>query len=196
MSRIGMTALIEELRSMCEAGTAEYSVGTTTYWADNSLQDILDVHRVDVNFFRLQPVPQTVEGGTLQYYEYRSPYGYLEAIGTAGTSIFYLQNSAGTVLGTTLYSVDYRRGVVTFVNDTVGTTIMMTARSYDLKASAADVWRRKASHYAPTSFNFSTDNHSVSRSQVYDHAIEMAAFFDGISNSSIQSVDRFRGDMY
>ena len=194
MARTGMTALLEEVRGMCEAGTAEYTVGTTSYWSDNALQDILDVNRRDIVFAPLAVLPVTTSGGTLVYKEYRSPYDFLEAT-SGGTDILYLQDSTGATAGTALWSADYRRGVFTFASNTAGTTFYLTGRSYDLKAAAADVWRRKAAHYAPTSFNFSTDNHSISREQVYDHCLQMANYYDGISKSAIQTVARFRSDM-
>lgn len=194
MARTTMTALIEEVRGMAEAGTSEYTVGTTVYWSDNSIQDILDNNRIDWTYELLQPYPKVGAGGTLSYLEYRFPRGYLEAT-SGGTSVLYLQDGAGATLGTSLWTSDNRRGVFTFTSDTLGTTIYFTGRTYDLKASASDIWRRKASHYAPTSFDFSTDNHSISREQVYSHCIEMANFFAGISNDSIQTVERFRSDM-
>jgi hypothetical protein len=194
MARTGMTALLEELRGLCEAGTSEYTIGTTLHWSDNALQDVLDLNRKDLIHYPIQSYPIVVSGGTLQYYDYRTGFGFLEQT-TAGTAIFYLQDSTGATLGTALWSADYRKGYITFASDAKGTAVYLTGRSYDLNAAAASVWRKKAAHYAPTSFNFSTDNHSISREQVYNHCIEMASFFDGISNDSIQTVDRYRSDM-
>ena len=162
-ARTGMSNLITELRSLTEAGTAEYSITSSTFWSDDQLQDVLDIHRKDLRFSLLQAYPDTVQGGSLLYYEFRSEYQFFEAT-TGGTSILYLQDSTGATLGTALWNADYRRGAFTFVNDARGTSIYLTGRSYDLNASAADVWRRKAAHYAPSSFDFSTDNHSISRS--------------------------------
>lgn len=194
MARVGMTALIEELRSLTEAGTAEYTLGTTVYWSDNALQDVMDVHRLDLRFMQLQAYPDHVSGGSLVYKDYLSQYGYLEAT-TGGTAILYLQDSTGATLGTALWNADYRRGMFTFVNTTAGTAVYLTGRSYDLNAAAADVWRRKAAHYAPSSFDFSTDNHSISRAQVYDHAMEMVSFFENMSGDGLNVVQRFRSDM-
>lgn len=194
MARSGMTAIIEELRSLTEAGTAEYTLGTTVYWQDNALQDILDLHRRDLRFMQLQAYPNQVSGGSLVYYDHQSEYGYLEAT-TGGTEITYLQDSTGATLGTALWNADYRRGMFTFVNTTNGTVIYLTGRAYDINAAAADVWRRKAAHYAPTSFDFSTDNHSISRAQVYDHAMEMVSFFENMSGDGLNVVERFRSDM-
>ena len=194
MARSGMTALLEELRGLVEAGTADYSVGTTSYWSDNTLQDMLDLHRRDLRFQQLSPSPTQVSGGTLLWNDYYAPYGFLEST-TGGTAIFYLQDSTGATLGTALWNMDYRRGLASFVSDAKGTTVYLTGRAYDLNAAAADIWRKKAAHYAPTSFDFSTDNHSVSRDQVYAHAVDMVKFFEGISGGSIQTVERYRSDM-
>lgn len=193
-ARTGMSNLITELRGLTEAGTADYSVTSSTFWSDDQLQDVMDLHRKDLRFTMLTPYPDTVQGGTLEYYEYHSQYDFFEAT-TGGTAILYLQDSTGATLGTALWGADYRRGVFTFVNTTNGTSIYLTGRSYDINAAAADVWRRKAAHYAPSSFDFSTDNHSISRAQVYDHALDMVTFFEGISGDSINVVERFRSDM-
>lgn len=195
MARSGMAALLEELRGMCEAGTSEYTVGTTVYWTDDALQNILDIHRRDFRFTPTEPRPDIVQGGTLQYFEYRAPVGYFEQT-TGGSAIFYVQDSTGATIGTSLWSADYRRGILTFVNDAKGTSFYVTGRSYDLNAAAAEVWRKKAAHYAPTSFDFSTDNHSIKREQVYSHAVEQAAFFAGMSGDAIQTADRYRSDLY
>ncbi len=194
MARSGMTALIEELRGLTEAGTSEYTLGTTVYWSDNALQDVLDIHRQDLRFTQLKPYPNQVQGGSLVWYDYLSDSGYLEQT-TGGSLILWLQDSTGATLGTALWNADYRRGMFTFVNSAGGTSIYMTGRSYDMNAAAADVWRRKAAHYAPSSFDFSTDNHSISRAQVYDHAMEMAEFFAGMSGDALDVVQRWRSDM-
>lgn len=195
MARSGMSALIEELRGMTEAGTSEYTVGTTLYWSDNAMQDVLDSHRQDLRFHPLQTIPFQGAGGTLNYLEYSSPFGALEQT-SGGTAIFYVQDGAGATQGTALWSMDYRRGVLTFANNTLGTAFYFTGRTYDLNAAAAEIWQKKAAHYAPTTFDFSTDNHSIKRSQVYDHAIAQAKFFAGISRNAIQTVMRERGDVY
>ena len=45
-ARTGMADLITELRGFVEAGTADYSIvgsaGTTNYWDDTQLQNILE----------------------------------------------------------------------------------------------------------------------------------------------------------
>lgn len=193
--RTGMAALVEELRGMTEAGTLEYTAGTTSYWDDDQMQNVLDLHRRDLTFAQIAVFPKIVSGGTLQHFEYRSPYKFFEAT-DGGTAVFYLQDSTGATAGTSLWSADYRRGVVTFASDTKGTSFYVTGRSYDMNAAAADVWRKKAAHYAPSAFNFSTDNHRIDREQVYTHCLDQARFFEGISGNAIQTVQTFRSDAW
>lgn len=194
IARVGMVDLITELRSLTEANVTDYTIAGIPFWNDAQLQDILDVHREDLRFVALQAYPNQVQGGSLVYYDYKAPAGYLEQT-TGGSQILWLQDSTGATLGTALWNADYRRGMFTFVNTTGGTAVYMTGRSYDLNAAAADVWRRKVAHVSTSAFNFSTDNHSVSRAQVYDHALEMVSFFENMSGDGLNVVQRFRSDM-
>jgi hypothetical protein len=194
VARIGMASLIAELRGLTEASPSDYIIAGNPYWVDAQLQDVLDIHRVDVIFEPLQSYPVQVGGGSISYKDYRSGYGYFEAT-TGGSAIFYLQDSTGAVIASSNYTPDYRRGQVQFSADQAGTTYYLNGRSYDLDAAAADIWRRKAAHYAPGAFDFSTDNHSIRRSQVYQHCIEMAKHFEGASTQAVTTVSMFRGDM-
>src|SRR5258706_5256399 len=133
---------------------------------------------------QLNIYPYVVNSGTLSYTDYRSSRGYYEQT-TGGTAIFWLQDSAGSTAGTNIYSVDYRRGKITFNNTTNGTVYYLNGSSYDMNAAAADTWRRKMAHVATSSFNFSTDNHSITRAQVYEHAKEMAEFFESKSGDAV-----------
>ena len=193
MARTGMTDLIATLRGMTESGTADWTLGTVSFWSDNHVQDVLDLHRKDYVFQELMPYPTQGSGGTVLYNQYRAPVGNFEQT-TGGTAIFYVQDGTGANVGTALYSVDYVRGVVTFASNTRGTSYFLTGSSYDLNAAAADIWNRKASHYAASAFNFSTDNHSVSREAIHQHCMQMAAKFESLSGDSIQSVQLWRND--
>ena len=192
MARSGLANLISELRGMTEAGLTDYGIGAVYYWSDDQIQDILDIHRRDVVFEQLQMYPNQVASGSLSYLDYRSGFGFFEET-TGGTAVFYVQDSTGSTISSG-YTADYRRGTALFSSDQRGTVYYLTGRSYDLQAAAADLWRRKGAHYA-TAFDFSTDNHSVTRSQAYKHCLEMADFYEGKSGDSVQTVQMFRGDM-
>jgi hypothetical protein len=113
---------------------------------------------------------------------------------TGGTSIFYVQDGNYNTVGTALYSSDYRRGKFTFATSTEGTTsFYATGRSYDLNASAAEIWRIKANHLT-TAFDFSTDNTSVKKSQIYKHFSERAAHFESLSSAGVNHASIRRSD--
>jgi hypothetical protein len=194
MARSTLATLIERVRGMTNAGTADYTIGTAAYWDADHVQDVLDRYRLDVYQEQLGMIEKWV-GGTVQYLEYQSHYTNLEET-SGGTAIFYLEDGAGSDIGTSLYSVDYQRGRVTFAADTSGTTYYLTARSYDLNAAAADIWRQKASYFSESAIDFSTDNHRVSNSQVIKNCMDMAARFESMSLPQVSTLYRSDNDAY
>lgn len=196
MSRSTLSELRSVLRGMTEAGTADYTIvssgGTASYWDDDQLDIVLDRHREDVINEPLTPCPIVGSGGTSLYYEYRAGHGNLEQT-SGGTAVFWVQDSTYATAGTADYSMDYLRGVVTFDDDQGGSTFYYNARSYDLNAAAADIWRRKAAH-AASGFSFSTDNHKVDRNQVYKHYTEMAEMYEAMGEQSVSTLQIWRSD--
>jgi hypothetical protein len=174
-ARTGMTNLITQLRALTSAGTADYTLGSETYWSDNHLQDRLDMARVDLNRVPLTPDPE-YGGGTPYYHDYYAPVGYLEEA-DSGTAVWSVEDSDGDEAGTANYTVDYLRGLIRFSADQSGTAYYLRARSYNLNRAAALVWRVKAAHYAER-FDISTDNHSLSRSQLVKQCIDMARAYE------------------
>lgn len=187
VARTGMADLITELREMTDSGVNDYTIAGVPYWTDAQLQNALDNHRTDVKWLEMT----AQEEADLSYYDYSIGYGNFEQT-TGGTAIFIVQDLNGATV-TASYAVDYRRGVVTFASDTDGASYYVTGRSYDLNAAAAEVWRKKQSHYH-TAVNFSTDNHRIDRNQLYEHAKEMVQYFELQSTGAISSMAFFRGD--
>ena len=176
MARSTLAELIDVLRGMTEAAADEWTLGTATFWDSNQLQRILDQHRQDLVFQKLNSTQTRVGGGTIHWLDYYSPYGNLEQT-SGGTAVFIVKDATGTTQSTANYSVDYLRGKVSFTSNTGGSTYYITARTYDLDGAALDVWRRKASHYA-SAFDFKSDNHDVKRSQLYQHALMMVKEYE------------------
>ena len=172
-ARTGMTELIASVRGMTNAGTADYAISGVNYWSDDQLQQKLDAHRMDFYGAEL-PCITAIEGGAVVYKTFRSPYRNLES----GTVNFLLVDLNGTPAGTAEYSADYINGIVTFVADQAAKAWYLTARSYDVYAAAADVWRMKAAHASETSFDFSTDNHSVKGSNIPAQCLKMADYYE------------------
>ena len=187
--RAGMDYLIAELRGLADAGYEDYKVAGVSYWSDKHLQDRLDRYRTDFLEEDLDAVQQ-YRNGTTYYNEYRSQYVNIEGV-ASGTGVFKLDNAGGTNMPGTMWSADYTRGVITFTNDTSGSSMILTGRSYDLNAAAADVWRAKAAN-AGKMYDFSSDGQSFRRSQFYQHCTQMAQYYEGLSAPTIISM--YRGD--
>jgi hypothetical protein len=187
MARDTLNSLRYQLRAMTDAGVNDWRLGTATFWDDDQLDTVLDQHRFDVYQAPLIPRPKTLSGGTLSYLDYYAEHGNLEAT-DGGTAIFVVEDTLGADV-TSGYTADYQRGVVSFASDQAGTVYRLTARSYDLNAAAADVWRRKAAR-AAQAYDVSTDNHSLSRSQIMKHALQMADYYAGLAEPSVSVLYR------
>lgn len=177
-ARAGMLDLIDIVRGMADVGPADFKIGATPYWSDAQIQQALDRHRIDVYQEELESWPVMSTAGEYEYYEYRASRGNLES----GTAYFSVQQLNGG--SAPAYTADYISGIITFTADTSGSAYMLTARSYDLNAAAADIWRGKAAN-ASKYFDFRTDNHQISKSQLYKQFMDMAAHYQ--SQSSTQS---------
>ena len=191
-ARAGMGDLIRRLRNLAEAGSSDYTLSSQIFWTDNQLQEILDQHKVELIYEPMTVVPGRISGG----YEYKNYYisrKNLEKT-TGGTAIFYIQDGSGTTVSSSLYTVDYFTGKVTFTADQGGAvSYFVNAASYDLEGAAGEVWRIKASHYAET-VNISTDNQSMALGDLYKHAIERAEYFEGRGEGAVTSASLERDD--
>lgn len=191
MARSTLSDLSATLRGMTDAGTADWSIGTAVYWDDDQLQTVLDRHRTDFYRQPLTAIPDHTGASTLSYKTYRTRLGNIETT-SGGTSIFIVEDSIGNDQGTALWSADYARGIVTFGADQKGTAYYITGRSFDLNGAAADIWRVKAANAAKL-YNFSTDSHNLSRSQIMEHCLKMCSYYENMSPAEV--VEVFRSDL-
>ena len=191
-ARTGLSHLIDVLRGMVEAGTADYTLGTANYWDDDHLERVLDGRRTDFYNEQLGKVEKW-NGGTVQYFEYVSQYKNMEQT-TGGTAVFYIEDGTGADVASGNYSVDYFRGRITFAADTGGSVLYLTGRSYDLDGAASDIWKSKAGH-AANMYDFSTDNHRFARSQYMDHCLKMASYYEQRASSSTKTTVLLRSDV-
>jgi hypothetical protein len=187
MARSTCNDLLTQLRGLAQVDYAMYSRGTAQYWDDDQLQAVLDRHRFDFHAEPLVAYPSTLAGGTLEWKEYRSAYRNLEQT-DGGTALFVIEDTTGADV-TTGYNVDYVNGIVLFTADRAGTAYRLTGRAYNLNAAAADVWRAKAGYYAEA-YDFSTDNHSLSRSQLMKQALQMADYYSSMGGASVAQLIR------
>lgn len=179
-ARTGMTGLILRVRGMVSAGTADYTLGTANYWDDNHVQEVLDMHRVDVYREKLVSMPTHASAGSLTYTEYRSRFPFWES----GTAVFTLEDSTGANIGTASFTADYERGIITFGADTGGSTYYVSGRVYDANSAASDIWRQKAGHFSEH-YTFSTDGHSLKRGEIIANCLKMADYYSGLKASEV-----------
>lgn len=190
MARDGMANLISRLRSMCDAGTADYSLaGGETYWSDDQLQDALDAARTDVRRELLTIQPDYV-GGSVEYHDYYWQHADVEEL-ESGSAAWLLADSSGAEIGTALYTVNYRAQHIRFDASTGGTSYFLSYRSFDLERAAAEVWETKAAHVS-TRYDVSSDNHSLKRSQLREGFLQMAKIHR--RRQRARTVEMFRGD--
>ena len=187
-ARTTMDELIQKLRVYTQAGTSDFTVSTTTYWSDEQLQDELDKTQKKVNYQAMQAIPTYGIGGTVTYTRYQTGLADWEKSPV-------IQNEGGTTLtagtATANYSFDDNVGVVTFVSDTEGKTRYITGYVYNVEMAAAKVWEQKSALYA-TYFDFSTDNHTVKKSQMVQGCRDMAKYYQ--SRAGVIQVEMVRSD--
>jgi len=178
MARAGMQRLIDTVRGYANAAPDEWTVSTdtsyTAYWSDEEIERVLDRHKVEYIHAPMEAV-QSYASGAIVYLQFRAGVPDIES----GTAVFKIEDTSGTVSG---YTMDYARGVATFSTDQAGKGFYWSGFAYDLNAAAADIWRMKASH-AAEQVDFSTDNHSIKRSQQAQSCLAMAQYYQNRSTS-------------
>ena len=176
-----MQTLIDTVRGFANAAPDEWEVTSgssiVTYWSDEEIQRVLDRHKTEYIHADMMAVP-SYSGGSVVYTQYKLGATNVES----GTAVFKVEDVSGTVSG---YSVDYARGVVSFTADQAGKSFWWSGFAYDLDAAAADIWRIKASRVAGM-VDFSTDGHSIKRSQQARAYLDMANFYQ--SRSATESI--------
>lgn len=159
MARATMADLIGEVRRIAGAGTAEYTAADQTWWSDDQIQALLDQHRRDIVREPLGMEQTYAGGGSITWTVYRSRHRHIEA-GTAAI----IEDGLGDNRGTADYTLDGRRGVVTFAADQGGTALYLTGAAYDLHGAAAELLEAWSAALS-LDFGFSTDNQRFDRQQ-------------------------------
>ena len=186
-TRSTMQSLIDELRLMCQVGTAFVTLGTVTYYSDAHLQDELDEHCIIYDFESLVPFGQR-SGGSTVYMIYETHVANWEGTPT-------VTDSVGTAISGTAFAFNSSTGRFTFTDDQCGSSRTFSGTAYDLNGAAADIWREKADYYAGA-YDVTTDNHNLSRSQLYKQAMSRASYYAArASGPGGASIYAERGDM-
>jgi hypothetical protein len=173
--RDGMTNLVNRLRALSNAGTAQYTAGSITYWTDDHLQDVLSRHETWVVEDQLTWIPQNI-GGTVNYLSAQGHYKDLEEA-ESGTTRWQIRTTVGVAEGTANYTADYVQGRITWSTDQGGTAYMLaTAYSYDLYGAAVDVLEHQLANIEFW-YDFSADNQTFNRSQIKENINDLIATY-------------------
>lgn len=189
--RLGMTTLIDKLRSLTNTIQSDVTVDDVTYWTDQQLQDILDRHSKMVRDVPLLPNAQ-VDNGITSFKEFYIPKivgTYFETADTPGQ--FALFNSFFVLVSASLYTVDYNIGLITFSSDFGSTVLYLRARVFDINAAAVHVWTEKAAHRAEL-INWSSGSQHLNEDQEYQHCLEMIKLYQ--SKAGLKSTRQYRID--
>lgn len=189
MARTGVEPVIKQLRVMTNAGIADFSVAGQQYWSDDDLEETLDRHRIDIFREQLVQIITHNNAGSAEYFDYFFRWSNPEQA-TSGTIngqvVWEVENSAGSVIGTTEYTVNYEAQHIRFDNSQAGTTYLLNYRYFNTSRAAAEIWRRKASIFAER-FDVATDNHKLTRSQLIKHCLDMAKQYESSSPRMLTS---------
>ncbi len=171
MVRAGMANLIMRLRELTNAGTADFTIGITNYFSEAQLQDLLDRHVTMVHNLPLIWRPDLIGGGKIEYRTCYTRYRDLEEA-SSGSARWAVRDDNGNLVPTSDYTPDYLIGHITFNIDQGGMQYYLTACSYDLYASAADVWLRRQA-FLSNWYDISSDDQRFARQQAWEHAVTM-----------------------
>ncbi len=172
-ARPGMTSIIQELRSLTDASEDDTTVNNVSYWSDEQIQGILDLHRRDALDVALvsHPLMEDGERVTKRYY-------IPDRVGVwidNDPSVFTVVDAIGVVASG--YSADLTGRQINFDSSTGDTAYYLRCRTFDMNAAASEVWSKKASHRASL-IAWKAGGQTLAEDQEYLHCIERAKHFN------------------
>lgn len=183
-ARSTMTELIQTLKGLTDADPTEKTVGSDTYWSDETLQDVLDQYRVYFNT-TLVPYPEYEDGNYVfkRYLLGNEISKWLESV--------VIKTLTGYVVDSGDYSIDATTHAVTFSANTQGVSYSAQGYAYDMYKAAAHVWNMKAGFRAEL-ITMKSGVHTLYEDQEYLHCMERAKYFSsfrGLKFSKLKMVD-------
>ena len=166
MARGGIAYIIEEVRRLAGAGTAEMTIATVDYFSDSQIQELLDSRRTRFARELMYYERELSEGGgTVIYHNMRLGHGWVEDIQAGGnTNDMKVTDSQGSVLGTSTYTFNAVEGFIRFTSNQKGSHRYYTGWGYNPYTAAYDLllsWSMTLARQP----DWTTDNMGVKRSQ-------------------------------
>ena len=191
-ARNGMLDLIERVRVLCDAGTAEHSIQGQSYYTDDHLQERLDRNRMDV-YREMLTAQVEYSGSTAIYHNYYFPTPDVERA-ESGSEAWLVSDYQGSAIGTANYTANYDAQYIRFTANTEGSAYYLTYRQYDVERTAASVWEEKAAFVSNRIQEVQTDNHVIKRGDLRKLYLDNAKFFK--SRAKPKTVRLWRSDVY
>lgn len=189
MARIGMMALIHQMRVWCAADVNQLQVNGVSYWTDDQLEAELDATVQHFAEVPLIPAPR-FEAGLYRWHEYLiSPrVGRFLEYGAPDDGFAVRDSGGHIVVG---YAINLRAMRLTFSEDQRGAEYTLNARAYRIYRAAARIWEQKAA-FAAANIAWSIGDHTLKGDQLYEQCMAQAQRFwrlDGVKSSPLRRVD-------
>jgi hypothetical protein len=156
-----MAALIARVRQLI-FDTAQQQV-----FADQQVQDALDLHRQDVRYAALRPMPTFQQGPNTLYLDYYSDAGAWE-------DDYVIQDLSYLDITGNLVTREPLSGHWAFSAQPNGIGVRITGKCYDVYAAAADLLDQWAIQLK-LNMTFSSDNQRFEQAKVAENMMAMAA---------------------
>ena len=164
MARTTVGYLINEVRRLSGAGTAEYDIGTISYFTDAQIETLLDSRRTRLARehidFEKEYDPTSND---LVYKHARVGRRWVEDT-DGGTVAFIITDSDGDIISADEWSLSPEDGYLTFSTDQDGSLRYVTGWTHNPYQAAIEVLLSWSAHLCHEP-DFSTDNMKVKRSQ-------------------------------
>ena len=168
-TRVTMGDLLDRIRMLINDPVSAESV-----FEDQTLQQFLDAHRVDVIRQPMQYVSAVVAGGTVEVHTFYMTVGDWES------GVVLTDSDGDTVTPDTS---DLVTGRWDFVADT-DPPLFITGSYYDLYAAAADALEARAGMVA-LQYDFSADGATYNRSQQMQALLALARQYRGMARPTV-----------
>jgi hypothetical protein len=162
-TRTSVDYIIAEVRRLTGAGTAEFTVDSTSYFTDEQIEQVLDSRRLRLARHEIVFEPELSEGGGTSIYK-NARIGYAWVEDASSTTAFKMTDSQGSIQATAGYTLSAEDGFITFTADQGGSSRFVTSWVHNPYKAAVDILTSWNSELARQP-DFATDNMRVWRSQ-------------------------------
>ncbi len=161
MARASLAQLITRVRFLIVD-----PAGASQQFADDDIQDTLDLRRQEMRFVPLRPMPTFYPGAVVLFLDYYSDAQCWE-------QDIVLQDTAFNTINSTVTLFEYLVGHFQFASQPDGIGVRATGKVFDLYGAAADLCEAWAEALS-LQFDFGTDKQKFTVSQKFQNKLALA----------------------